>query len=76
MDQSTSSETNSSSTSQESPCLLYNLRVHCRVHNSPPLIPILSQINPVHNHLFCFFKTQFNTQSMVFLSFEGPPKYW
>jgi hypothetical protein len=29
-----------------------NPQAQYRVHNSPPLLPILSQINPVHQHPF------------------------
>jgi hypothetical protein len=28
--------------------LVWNLRVHCRVHNSLPLYPILRLLNPLH----------------------------
>jgi hypothetical protein len=39
---------NSFSATQEIPWILWHLNVHHHVHNSPPLVPTLSQINLHH----------------------------
>jgi hypothetical protein len=48
MAQSPSWASDNPSASQEIPCLLWNPKVHYRVHNSQTLKPILGQINSVH----------------------------
>jgi hypothetical protein len=58
MQQNPSSEANSCSVSQ-TPSLFRGPKVHYRVHNSSPLVPIVSQMNPAHTLLFCFFNSHF-----------------
>jgi hypothetical protein len=48
MEHSPSWEADSPSAIEEITELLQNLKVHYHVHNSPPLIPILSQMHVVH----------------------------
>jgi hypothetical protein len=59
MEHSSSWEVNRSSVSQEIPCILWNLGGHYRIHNSPPPVPVLNQIDPIHapSH---FSKNYFN----------------
>jgi hypothetical protein len=60
MELSPSWEVASCVATQELPSILWNPKVHCRVHNSPPLFPILSQISPVHTTPFYLSKIHFN----------------
>jgi hypothetical protein len=48
MKKSPSWEANKFSASQEIPHILWKLKVHYRIHNSPPPVPILRQIDSVH----------------------------
>jgi hypothetical protein len=53
---------------QEFPRILFNPKVHYLIHKSPPLVPILNQINLVHTTASYLYKTSFNIIQ--------PPKTW
>jgi hypothetical protein len=60
MGQSHFSESNSRSASQKSARILWNPKIHYRVHNSPMLVSVLRQMHRVHNFLPCFPKIHSN----------------
>jgi len=60
MEQNPSLEADSCAATKEMPCLLWNSKVRYLIQNSPPLVPILSQIHPIHTFLPYFPKIHSN----------------
>jgi hypothetical protein len=60
MEQSPSWEANRFSASQEIPCILWNPKVHYRIHKFSPPVPIVSLLDPVHTPTSNFLKIHLN----------------
>jgi hypothetical protein len=73
MQQNPSWEGNRFAGSQEIPRILWNPKVRYRIHNSPPPVLILSQLEPVHTSTSYFLRLSLPSDPFPQVS---PPKLW
>ena len=71
MEQNHSLEARSHSYSKEIIRVSWNPKVHYRIHNSPPLVPIPSLLNPLHTFKLSFSEVHFN----IILSTQRPKAF-
>jgi hypothetical protein len=71
MDMSPSQEHTNCAATQELPSILWNLKVHYHVCKNPPLVLILSQINPIHTTPSELSEIRFNINLYFYISFAA-----